>query len=628
MSAEGSDGVLREEVAETDAAPVAPAEEKRTGSRRSRRGRRSKRKESGDVDAGVEQRRPADQEIDDTEPGETTRRPRGKDLAGEEGERGFEESENGFVEEDEDEGIPDGEQLSGSAHKPVFKLLINAEEPEECRLALLEDGRLESIHVSTVTRTQTRNNIYKARIVAIEPNLQAAFVDYGTEKNGFLPFSEIHPEYFKQDLSAETKKQVAAQNWKKLSITDVLEKGQEVLVQVVKEEVGKKGANMTTYLSLPGRCVVLMPGSESSGISRKISGEEKRSQLREAMNSIDIPEGIGWIVRTASVDITEAILARDVSYLLRLWDEIKKKGQELEGIGLVYEEQHSVLRFLREHFDPSIEEILVDDKEALEQVKEFVEMLPAEQRKVRVRLHKGARPIFNQYSVEDQIESIYQSKVNLPSGGSIVIDPTEALVAIDVNSGSTSKGKNFEASIFQANMEAASELARQLRLRDLGGLIVVDFIDMRSKKNIRDVENQVKIAMKRDKAKVDISRISKFGLMQISRQKLGAPIEAGNYRICEHCKGRGIVRSVETLALFYLRRIQTGASRKNVVKVECHFPLDVAHYLLNNKRHELLDLENKYSTEVVIVAKTAMKPADNEILFHKGEKEAAGKNQS
>lgn len=628
--AKEADGIGSQQDAQAtvENAPAAPGEEKRSASRRSRRGRRSKRKESVGSDTGEKSVRAADSDDEDAEHGETPgRQQSGKDRALDREETGFFISEDGFVEEDEDDGGPDDEQPSANAHKPVCKLLINAEEPEECRLALLEDGRLESIHVSTVNRTQTKNNIYKARIVAIEPNLQAAFVDYGTEKNGFLPFSEIHPEYFRQDMPAETRKLVEAQNWKKLSITDVLEKGQEVLVQVVKEEVGKKGANMTTYLSLPGRCVVLMPGSESSGISRKISGEEKRSQLREAMNSIDIPEGIGWIVRTASVDITAEILARDVSYLLRLWDEIKMKGQELSGVGLVYEEQHSVLRFLREHFDPSIEEILVDDKDALEQVKEFVEMLPAEQRKVRVRLHKGARPIFNQYSVEDQIESIYQSKVNLPSGGSIVIDPTEALVAIDVNSGSTSKGKNFEASIFQANMEAASELARQLRLRDLGGLIVIDFIDMRSKKHIRDVENQVKKAMKRDKAKVDISRISKFGLMQISRQKLGAPIEAGNYRVCEHCKGRGMVRSVETLALFYLRRIQTGASRKNVVKVECHFPLDVAHYLLNNKRHELQDLENKYHAEVVIVAKTTMKPADNEIHFHKAEKETAGKNQ-
>ncbi|OEU50366.1 MAG: ribonuclease E [Desulfobulbaceae bacterium S5133MH15] len=505
--------------------------------------------------------------------------------------------------------------------KPVRKLLINAEEPEECRIALLENGRLESIHVSSVTRTRTKNNIYKAKIVAIEPSLQAAFVDYGTEKNGFLPFSEIHPEYYKEDLSDRARELVEAQHWKKLNIADVVEKGQEILAQVVKEEVGKKGANMTTYLSLPGRCVVLMPGSDSSGISRKISGEEKRSRLREAMKSTDIPEGIGWIVRTASLDITKTALSRDVGYLLRLWEETKKKGQSLEGVGLVYEDHHNVLMFLREHFDPSIVEILVDDRVAMDQVNEFIGLLPSKQKNVKVRLHRGSRPIFNQFSVEDQIESIYQPQVNLPSGGSIVINPTEALVAIDVNSGSTSKGKNFEKSIFQANMEAAGELARQLRLRDLGGLIVVDFIDMRSRKNIQAVEREVKGAMKLDKAKVDFSRISKFGLMEISRQKLGAPIEAGNYRRCEHCNGRGSVRSIETLALFYLRRIQTGASRKPVNRIECKFPLDVASYLLNNKREELTIMEAKYEVEIAIIAETTMKPADNNIVFHRKEKD-------
>ncbi len=520
------------------------------------------------------------------------------------------------------------EEPARAETKKVCKLLINAEEPEECRLALLEDGRLESIHVSTISRTQTKNNIYKARIVAIEPSLQAAFVDYGTDKNGFLPFSEIHPEYYKQDLSAETLRQVENNQWKKINITDVVERGQEILAQVVKEEVGKKGANMTTFLSIPGRCVVLMPGSDSAGISRKISGEQRRSQLRDTMLSMDLPEGIGWIVRTASVDITHEALSRDVEYLLELWSEIKNKGQEMDGVGLVYEDHRSVLRFLREHFDPSIQEILVDDRTALEQVKEFVKMLPEEQRNVVVRFHQGARPIFNQYSVEDQIESIYQRQVNLPSGGSIVIDPTEALVAIDVNSGSTSRGQNFEASIFQANIEAATELARQLRLRDLGGLIVVDFIDMRNKKNILAVEREVKVAMKKDKAKVDFSRISKFGLMQISRQKLGAPIEAGNYRTCEHCKGRGTVRSVETLSLYYLRRIQTGASRKQVEIIECHFPLDVASYLLNNKRGELNELEKRYQVEVSIIAEVDMKPADHEILFHKAEKENNSKKQA
>lgn len=512
-------------------------------------------------------------------------------------------------------------------HQPVVKLLINAEEPEECRLALLEDGRLESLHVTTVSRVHTRNNIYKARVVAIEPNLQAAFVDYGVDKNGFLTFSEIHPEYYRQDLSPEVQNLVDTHQWKKLSILDVIEKGQEMLVQVVKEEVGKKGANMTTYLSLPGRNVVLMPGSDSEGISRKISGEEKRNQLRETMNSLSIPEGIGWIVRTASVDITKTALSKDVRFLLKLWREIKAKGQHLEGVGLLYQDHNCVMRFLREHFDPATQEILVDDETSLEKVKEFTMMLPAKQQKVKVKLHRGARPIFNQYSVEDQIESIYQPRVNLPSGGSIVIEPTEALVSIDVNSGSTAKGKNFEETIFQANMEAATELARQLRLRDLGGLIVVDFIDMRSSKHVREVEKQVKTAMKRDKAKADISRISRFGLLQISRQKLGSPIESGNYRICPHCRGRGTVKSVETLALFYLRRIQTGASRKQVVKIDCKFPLDVAQYLLNNKRNEVIELEEKYRTKILIQADPDMRPIEHEISFQKLEKEEGTKKQ-
>ncbi len=519
------------------------------------------------------------------------------------------------------------ENRAAKEKPPVLKLLINAEEPEECRLALLADGRLESIHVSTVSSKQTKNNIYKAKIVAIESNLQAAFVDYGTEKNGFLPFNEIHPEYYKQEISEENKRLIQQRQWKKLRITEVLERGQELLVQVVKEEVGNKGANMTTYLSIPGRGVVLMPGSDSSGISRKISGEERRSQLREVMASLNIPEGVGWIVRTASADVTKTALTKDVRYLSKLWKEIKIKGQTLDGVGMIYQDHDCVLRFLREHFDPELKEILVDDLAALEKVKDFLEVLPAKQRGAQARLHKGSRPIFNQFNVEDQIESIYQPQVPLPSGGSIVIDPTEALVAIDVNSGSTGKGKNFEESIFKANMEAATELARQLRLRDLGGLIVVDFIDMRINKNIREVERQVKSAMKRDRAKVDISRISKFGLMQISRQKLGAPIETSNYRVCEHCKGRGIVRSVETLALFYLRRIQTGASRKGVAQVECRFPLDVAQYLLNNKRLEISEMESRNKISIVIIADPVLKPADHEIICHKQEKENKGRKQ-
>ena len=499
--------------------------------------------------------------------------------------------------------------------KGVVKLLINAEEPEECRIAQLENGRLDSYHVTTVVRERTKNNIYKGRIVAVEANLQSAFVDIGTGRNGFLPFNEIHPEYFREDVSEQSRKYISQHQWKKLKIEDVVKKGQEVLVQVVKEVTGNKGANMTTYLSLPGRSLVLMPGSDSAGISRKIVGEERRSALREVMSGFSIPEGIGYIIRTASADITKTALQKDLRYLLRLWKEIKKRGQTMKAPALIYEEQETVVRFLRDHFTPDICEILVDTEESLEQVRQFVDLLPAKQRKVRVKLHRGAKPIFNQNNVEEQIESIYKPQVPLPSGGSIVIDPTEALVAIDVNSGRTSKNGDFEETIFLANMEAAVELARQLRLRDLGGLIVVDFIDMRNKKHIREVEKQVKTSMKRDKAKVDISRISRFGLMQISRQKMGAPIEKGSYLTCEHCQGRGVVKSVETQALYFLRRIQTGILRKKVHRVECRLPLEVANYLLNKKRKELTDLEARHEATIDVIPRPEMKPGENRIDF-------------
>ncbi|MGE4559691.1 MAG: Rne/Rng family ribonuclease [Desulfobulbus sp.] len=522
------------------------------------------------------------------------------------------EAEN---EEDEENDVV-ADDSSDLPEKPVvYKLLINAEEPEECRIALIEDGRLESFHVTTVDREPTKNNIYKGRIVSIEANLQAAFVDIGTGRNGFLPFNEIHPEYYRQDVNDRVRTLIAQQQWKKLKIEDVMQRGQEVLVQVVKEVTGNKGANMTTFLSLPGRFLVLMPGSDSSGISRKIVGEERRSSLREMMSEFEIPEGIGYIIRTASVDITRNALKKDLQSLLALWEEIKRRGQSKEAPALIYEEQDTVIRFLRDHFIPEIQEIMVDTQESLENVETFIEALPSKQRQVKVRLHRGSKPIFNQHNIEEQIESIFKPQVPLPSGGSIVIDPTEALVAIDVNSGRTSKNSDFDETIFLANMEAAAELARQLRLRDLGGLIVVDFIDMRNKKHIREVERQVKSSMKRDKAKVDISKISRFGLMQISRQKMGAPIEKGSYRTCEFCQGRGVVRSVETLALYYLRRIQTGITRKKVARIECRFPLDVAQYLLNKKRTELTDLESKHRAKIDIIPRCEMKPAENQIDF-------------
>ena len=493
----------------------------------------------------------------------------------------------------------------------VYKLLINADEPEECRIALLENGKVESFNTETVVRAQTKGNIYKGIITAIEPNLQAAFVDMGTGKNGFLPFGDIHPEYYCKEVPDGT-------HWKRLKIQEVIRKGQEVLVEVVKEPTGNKGANITTYLSMPGRYVVLMPGSDSHGISRKISDEERRTKLRDIVLSAKLPQEIGYIVRTASADVTKTALMKDIRYQLNLWKEIKKQGQSEQAPAIIYKEQDVVGRFLRDNFTPEIGEIMVDNQDTFDKVTQFLELLPARQRKAKVKLHRGSKPIFNQYQVEEQIEMMYQPQVPLPSGGSIVINPTEALVAIDVNSGRTSKDKDFEKSIFLANTEAAEELARQLRLRDLGGLIVVDFIDMRDKKNIREVEKVMKASMKRDKAKVDMSRISKFGLLQISRQRLGPPIQKGNYVVCDHCQGHGVVRSVETTALSIMRRIQTGAAKKGNKIISCNLPLKVAQYLLNQKRADLLEIEQRYKVEIRITPNPDLNPSQGEVQFQKG----------
>ena len=539
-----------------------------------------------------------------TGPGRGRRKKRGAGTRGKD-KNGADEAKRPVPGEKKEESTGQGE---GQARQPVAKLLINAEEPEECRIALIEYGKIESFHVTSIGRESTKNNIYKGRVVAIEPNLQVAFVDAGLEKNGFLPFAEIHPEYYGGDIEA-------SKHWKELKIQDVIKKGQEMLVQVVKEATGNKGASMTTYLSIPGRFLVLMPGSDSAGISRKIDDEQQRVNLREIMNGFAIPEGIGYIVRTASMEITKTALAKDLRYLLRLWKEIKKRGQTLPAPAVVYKEQDIIAKFLRDKFSPDIKEILVDTQEAYDQVMRFLDLLPNKQKTAKVRLHKGSKPIFNYHDIEEQIERIYQPKVNLPSGGSIVINPTEALVAIDVNSGRTAKDKNFNETIFLANMEAAAELTRQLRLRDLGGLIVVDFIDMRNQRHIREVEKQVKTCMKRDKAKVDISRISKFGLMQISRQKMGSPIQMGSYKVCSHCQGRGMVRSVENQALLYLRRIHTGVVNKKVTRVQCRLPMDVAQYLLNMKREELVELEKRHEVTITVEPAPEMGPEDNRIEF-------------
>lgn len=479
------------------------------------------------------------------------------------------------------------------------RLLINAELPEECRIALLEDNKLEAFHVETLTHQSTRGNIYKARVVSVEPSLQAAFVDYGVEKNGFLPLSEIHPDYY----------QIDSEKQESIRIQDLIEKGQEMLVQVVKEAIGQKGAALTTYLSLAGRFLVLLLGSDSAGISRKIEDEEQRKKLKEMMKDFDLPEGIGFIIRTASLDMTKRELSKDLQYLLRLWNDIKEKGQTTRGPGLIYKEAGFIARVLRDYFTPDIGEIVIDDKETFKQVRDFMHVI-SNKHYGMVKLHKDAKPLFSRYHVEQQIDLIYETKIGLPSGGSIVINPTEALVAVDVNSSRAVREKELEETAFRTNLEAAEEAARQLKLRDLGGLIVIDFIDMRESGHRREVEKKLKDGLKKDKAKIEVGKISKFGLLELARQKLRAPITTGSYRPCVHCQGRGLVRSVEGQAITALRRIQTSLSRGDLTGLNVSLPLDVAGYLLNKKRGELHNLETRHGVSIQIEGQANLSPGE------------------
>ncbi len=488
------------------------------------------------------------------------------------------------------------------------KLIINASAIEEWRIALVEDGKLEAFHIETIGYEVTKGNIYKGKISSIEPSLQAAFVDYGAEKNGFLSLSEIHPEYYREEVTGEKSA--------RLRIQDLIEIGQEMLVQVVKDAIGQKGAALTTYLSLPGRYLVVLPGSSSAGVSRKIEDEEERQKLKEMMKGFKLPEGIGFIVRTASFEITKRDISKDLQYLLRLWKDIKTKGQTLPAPALLYKEADFITRSLRDYFTSDTREILIDDKETLNRVRDLMRIISPRHYQ-RVKLHSDPKPIFSLYNLEAQIEKIYESRVNLASGGSIVVNPTEALVAIDVNSSRAVREKEPEGTAFKTNMEAAEEIARQLRLRDLAGLIVIDFIDMKEVAHRRAVEKKLRASLKGDKAKVELGSISKFGLLELTRQKIRSPIVAGSYKVCSHCQGRGMVRSVEASAVAALRRIQAGLSKGNTGGVQVRVPVDVATYLLNKKRRELFDLETRYGLTIYIEGLPDLSPGEAYLEFSK-----------
>ena len=479
------------------------------------------------------------------------------------------------------------------------KMLINVMHPEETRVAIVHDGRLMELNIEISGKEQIKGNIYKGVVVRVEPGLQAAFVDIGRAKPGFLQIGELHPDYWewRDDIQEEQRK-------RRPRIQEVLRRGQELVVQVEKDERDNKGSALTSYLSLPGRYMVIMPGSDSTGISRKVEQEGARKKLKEIVAEMMIPEGMGYIIRTEAVGRTPDELQKDFSNLIELYDSIKLKASEIKGAGEIYRDSGLIIRTIRDYFSDDIDEVLVDSKEAYREAKEFFrENMPACEK--RVKLHKEKRPIFSRFQLEEQIDQIYEKRVSLPSGGSLIIEPTEALVSIDVNSGKSSGERGIEDTAFKANMEAAEEVARQLRLRDLGGLIVIDFIDMRETRHNHDVEKTLKQALKMDKARVNLGRISEFGIMEMSRQRIAKTLNDAIHLECPHCEGRGKVKSVEAMAVSFLRKVHAAAAKGTVAEVRGGLPLEVAYYLLNRKKRELTQIENDYEIEVTVKGKTS-----------------------
>ena len=493
-------------------------------------------------------------------------------------------------------------------------MLINALHAEEARVAIVEDGRLVDLDVEIAGNEQIRGNIYKGVVVRVEQGLQAAFVDIGLKKLGFLQMGELHPENWRwrDDIPED-------QRHRRPRIQEVLRRGQELIVQVEKGERDNKGSALTTYASLPGRYMVLMPGSDSSGISRKVEAEGERKKLKEIISEMTIPDGYGYIIRTEAMGRTREELQKDLDSLINLYEGIRTQGAAMKGAGLIYQESALIIRTIRDYFSADIDEVLVDSKDVYKDVRECLKEIDPQFEKL-VKMHQEKRPIFSRYQLEEQIDLIYEKKVPLKSGGSIFIEPTEALVSIDVNSGKSTGEKGVEDTAFKTNMEAAEEAARQLRLRDLGGLIVIDFIDMRDRKHNAEVEKTLKSALKADKARVNVARISEFGLLEMSRQRIRQTLNQASTLECPHCDGRGKVKSVEAMALSFLRKVHAAAAKGTIGEVIGSLPLEVAYYLLNRKRHELSQIESDYDIEVTVKGKPSFLLNQMELELVKREK--------
>jgi ribonuclease E len=509
-------------------------------------------------------------------------------------------------------------RLSASELRNHFmkRILINASQPEEVRVALVDGQRLYNFDVETAGRKQTKSNIYKGKITRLEPSLEAAFIDYGAERHGFLPLKDVARSYFKaQQLVNEPEKageEDTSLPLGRLSIKEVLKEEQEIVVQVDKEERGNKGAALTTFISLAGRYLVLMPNNpRAGGVSRRIEGEE-RSEAREALSTLEIPAGMGLILRTAGVSKTAEELQWDLEYLLQLWQAIESSAENLPAPSLIYQESNIIIRAIRDYLREDISEIVVDDEGIHEEARDFMELVMP-QHIAKVKLYQERVPLFTRYQIESQIETAFQREVKLPSGGAIVLDHTEALLSIDINSARATKGVDIEETALNTNLEAVEEIARQLRLRDLGGLIVIDFIDMLSHKNQREVEHSMKEALKMDRARVQVGRISRFGLLEMSRQRLRPSLGESNHIVCPRCAGQGSVRSVESLSLSILRLMEEEAMKEKTTKVIVQVPVEVAAYLLNEKRHVINDLELRLQIHIVVIPNSYMETPNYEV---------------
>ena len=508
------------------------------------------------------------------------------------------EAEDDYATDDESRAMVSADGKTGE----VREMLINVAESEECRIAVLRSGRLDELFVERTAASSNVGNIYKGRVTNVESSIQAAFVDFGLPAQGFLHISDLHPQYF-PDGKAETTEQVGKKTPRRNRppIQNCLRRGQEVIVQVIKEGIGTKGPTLTSYVSLPGRFLVMMPGMDQLGVSRKIEDDEQRRRMRSLLEGLTLPKSIGFIVRTAGVDKHRRDLQRDLNFLVRLWRQVEKRIKSEPAPAELYKESDLVIRTIRDVYDSTLKRIVVDSPEVAERIREFLAIASPRSTDV-VEVYDSQEPLFHRFGIEAEIDRLHSKTVPLPSGGSLIIEQTEAMVAIDVNSGRFRVPENSEETAYRVNIEAVDEIARQLRLRDLGGLIVCDLIDMTQDRHRRAVEKRLADALRKHKERAKILRISRFGLLEMTRQRQRPSLLKSVFRDCPRCSGTGRVKSPESVALDVMRQIRLASNREGIARIDVRVSPNVANDLLNRKRHQLTDLERTKEQTIQIHA--------------------------